>query len=116
MMTTNPVADAERYEDRMAELDALVEAEKAQAYNILLKVMMKCTADEWGSEKQIGGMYVSPDELLYDALHFYEDVAAIKAYNSYMVGTGGREVLIKAVAACIADEEYEDILKGECDE
>lgn len=112
-MTTNPVADAERYEDQMAELDALVEAEKAQAYNILLKVMMGCTADEWGSEKQIGEMYVSPDELLSDALYYYEDAAAIKAYNSYMVGTGEREALIKAVVACIADEQYEEILKGE---
>lgn len=113
MMTTNPVAAAECYEDHMAALAAQEEEEQMQAYAIVFKALMQCTAEEWNSGNQIGKMHAVPDELLSDALYYYEDAVAIKAYNSYMAGTGEREVLIKAVAACIADKQYEEILKGE---
>src|SRR5574344_429763 len=116
MMTTNPIADAERYEDHMAALAAQEEAEQKKAYAILFKLLMQCKAEEWNSGKQIGKMHAVPDELLSDALHYYCDEDVMRAYNAYMVGTGTREALIKAVAACITDKQYEEILKGKINE
>lgn len=109
-MALQPDQEAAAYADRMEDIEAKEEADKARAEAIVFGALIQCAADQWCEPQYIGRLWISPDELLCDTVNWHEDEATTNAYSAYMAGTGRRIDLMKAVAACIAYWMYEAIL------
>ena len=65
--TANPHADAEGWANDQDRKEQELDARKKQAYTVVLSAL-SVPADQWRKSVETGGLFISPDEFLYEAI------------------------------------------------
>ncbi|WP_368921333.1 hypothetical protein [Comamonas aquatica] len=103
--TSNPCADAARWEDEQDRLDEQAESLEIEAYGIALAALGSKQAS-WFKAHDMGDALIAPDEALTDALGNDTDVT--DAFDALMTDPAAQK-LREALACFIAKHNWREI-------
>lgn len=106
LMTANPCADAERWENEQDLRAAQAEALEIEAGQTVLAEMEDMTTQKWSSGQISGPRYFTPEVIFFDAMDSDDDTAS--AFATLMATPAAAEVL-KCAGLAHAKRYWRDI-------
>lgn len=111
LMTANPCADAERWENEQDQRAAQAETLEIKAYDIALAAISSKQAS-WYKAHDVGEMLLTPDKALSDAIGNDDEVT--DAFAELMTDTAPAALKLRqALASFIAKHNWRDITEGQ---
>lgn len=90
LLTENPYSDAERWANEQDRKEQAFKDRQAKARNVVLAAL-SMPAAQWRKGTETGGLFISPDELLYEAIEA-EDPEVLELYDELMSSASAQKL------------------------